>query len=106
MDYLEDRDLPVDAKTRQQLVEVYETCHTLLFNSLPRNVEEAPNGDLSYSIAASLPLDLLCKLQLLELRTESEREERLLRYLRDWAPHLLKQKAMQQAAGGNGHGLN
>jgi ATP-dependent Lon protease len=106
VDYLEDRDLPVDTKTRRQLVEVYETCHTLLFNSLPRNVEEAHNGDLSYTIAAALPLDLLCKQQLLELRTESEREERLLRYLRDWAPHLLKQKAMQQAAGGNGHGLN
>ena len=106
VDYLEDRDLPVDSPVRQQLIETYETCHTLLFNSLPRNVEEAPAGDLAYAIAASLPLDLLCKQQLLELRTEPERQERLLRYLQDWAPHLLKEKAMRQAASGNGHGLN
>jgi len=106
VDYLEDRDAPVDGKIRQQLVEIYETCHTLLFNSLPRDVEESPSGDLSYTIAASLPLDLLCKQQLLELRAEPERQERLLRYLKDWAPHLLKQKAMHQAASGNGHGLN
>ena len=60
----------------------------------------------AYAIASSLPLDLLCKQQILELRTEGERQERLLRYLRDWAPHLLKQKAMRHAASGNGHGLN
>ena len=106
VDYLDDRDAPVEPKTRQQLVEIYETCHTLLFNSLPRNVEESPTGDLSYAIAASLPLELLCKQQLLELRTENERQERLLRYLKDWAPHLLKEKAMRHAASGNGHGLN
>jgi ATP-dependent Lon protease len=106
VDYLEDRDAPVDPKIHHQLVEVYETCHTLLFNSLPRDVAEAPSADLAYTIAASLPLDLLCKQQLLELRTEPERQERLLRYLKDWAPHLLKQKAMHQAASGNGHGLN
>jgi len=106
VDYLEDRDAPIDPHTRRKLVEIYETCHTLLFNSLPRNVEEAPAGDLAYVIAASLPLDLLCKQQLLELRTEPERQERLLRYLQDWAPHLLKEKAMRQAASGNGHGLN
>jgi len=49
---------------------------------------------------------LLCKQQILELRNESERQERLVRYLCDWAPHLLKEKAMRQSAGGNGHGLN
>lgn len=106
VDYLEDRDAPGDPKTRGQLVEIYETCHTLLFNSLPRNVEQSPFSDLAYAIASSLPLDLLCKQQLLELRNESDRQERLLRYLRDWAPHLLKEKAMRQVASGNGHGLN
>jgi ATP-dependent Lon protease len=106
VDYLEDRDLPVDSPARHQLIETYETCHTLLFNSLPRNVEEAPSGQLAYAIASCLPIDLLWKQQILELRAEGERQDRLLRYLREWAPHLLKEKAMRQAASGNGHGLN
>jgi hypothetical protein len=40
------------------------------------------------------------------LRTESERQERLVAYLREWAPHLQKVDAARQSAGGNGHGLN
>jgi len=106
IDYLEDREAPLEPKCKRKLVEQYETCHTLVFNSLPLNIEESPEGELSYAIAATLPIDLLCKQQLLELRTESERQERLLRYLCDWAPHLLKEKAMRQSAGSNGHGLN
>jgi len=106
VDYLEDREAPLEAKCKRKLIEEYETCHTLLFDSLPRDVEESPDGALSYAIASTLPMDLLCKQQILELRTESARQERLLRYLCDWAPHLLKEKAMRQSAGGNGHGLN
>jgi ATP-dependent Lon protease len=106
VDYLEDREAPLEPKCKRKLVEQYETCHTLIFNSLPPNIEESPEGELSYAIAATLPIDLLCKQQLLELRSESERRERLLRYLCDWAPHLLKEKAMQQSAGSSGHGLN
>jgi len=106
VDYLDDRDAPVEQICQRKLIEEYETCHTLLFNTLPRDLEEAPAEVLSYAIAATLPLDLLCKQQILELRTESERQERLLRYLCDWAPHLLKEKAMRQSAGSNGHGLN
>ena len=106
VDYLEDRDAPVEQICQRKLIEEYETCHTLLFNTLPRDLEEAPAEVLSYAIAATLPLDLLCKQQILELRTESERQERLLRYLCDWAPHLLKEKAMRQSASSDGHGLN
>jgi Lon protease-like protein len=106
VDYLDDREAPVEQKCQRKLIEEYETCHTLLFNTLPRNVEEAPAEVLSYAIAATLPIDLLCKQQILELRAENERQERLLRYLCDWAPHLLKEKAMRQSAGSTGHGLN
>jgi len=37
---------------------------------------------LAYAVAAALPLDLLWKQQILELRSEAERQERLLAYLR------------------------
>jgi len=106
VDYLEDREAPLEPKCKRKLIEEYETCHTLLFNSLPRNLEESDDGELSYAIASTLPIELLCKQQILELRNERERQERLLRYLCDWARHLLKEKAKRQSAGSNGHGLN
>jgi hypothetical protein len=49
---------------------------------------------------------LLWKQQILELRSEAERQHRLLGYLREWAPHLQKVSGLRSRAGGNGHGLN
>ena len=106
IDYLEDRDSRSDPALRRQLIEHYETCHTLLFSSLPKDLESPLSIELTFTIASALPLDLLWKQQILELRSEAERQERLLRYLRDWAPHLLKEKAMRQRARGDGQGLN
>jgi len=106
IDYLEDHDPPLEAPSRQRLIEAYETCHTLLFSEIPRNFEGTAPEQLAYAVAAALPLDLLWRQQILELRSEAERQERLLRYLRDWAPHLQKAEALRQRAGGNGHGLN
>jgi Lon protease-like protein len=106
VDYLEDTDSAPSPQARKQLTELYETCHTLLFTGIPRDFDSVPPAQLAYTIAAALPLDLLWKQQLLELRTESERQDRLSRYLRDWAPHLQKEEALRQRAGGNGGGLN
>ena len=87
-------------------MELFEACHTLIFDDYPKNLEGASTEELSYLIAAALPMDLLWKQQILELRSESARQERLVAYLREWAPHLQKKEAMRQRAGGNGHGLN
>jgi hypothetical protein len=51
-------------------------------------------------------MDLLWKQQILELRSEADRQERLVTYLREWAPHLQNKGALRQRAGTNGHGLN
>ena len=106
VDYLEDRELPPDLRVRKELVELYEACHTLVFDDYPKNLEEVPPEALSYMVAGTLPLELLLKQQILELRSETDRQERLVAYLREWAPHLQKKEAMWQRAGGNGHGLN
>ncbi len=106
IDYLEDHDSLLEPVKSQRLIEAYETCHTLLFSEIPRNFEGTTPEQLAYAVAAALPLDLLWKQQILELRSEAERQERLLGYLRDWAPHLQKAEALRQRAGGNGHGLN
>lgn len=107
VDYLEDADDSLVAPSRRrQLIELYETCHTLLYTTIPRDLDDLPGEELAFRIAATLPLDLLCKQQILELRSEAERQERLLGYLREWAPHLQKVGGLRSRAVGNGHSLN
>src|SRR6266699_3221665 len=83
-----------------------EACHTLIYDDYPNNLERTAPEQLSYLVAGTLPMELLWKQQILELRSETDRQERLVAYLRAWAPHLQKSEAMRQHAGGNGHGLN
>jgi len=106
VDYLEDREAPGNPRIQRELVELFEACHTLIFDDYPKNLEGTATQDLSYLVAATLPMDLLWKQQILELRSESDRQERLVAYLREWAPHLQRKGVMRQRAGGNGHGLN
>jgi Lon protease-like protein len=106
VDYLEDREAPGNPSVQRVLVELYEACHTLIYDDYPKNLQGTPSDELSFLVAGTLPMDLLWKQQILELRSESDRQERLVAYLREWAPHLQKSEAMRQRAGGNGHGLN
>jgi ATP-dependent Lon protease len=106
VEYLEDRPASdADAPT-QELVDLYEACHTLAFGDYPKNLGSATQVSPSYVIAGTLPMDLLWKQQILELRSEADRQVRLVAYLRDWAPHLEKAAAVRAQAAGNGHGLN
>jgi Lon protease-like protein len=106
VDYLEDRDTSANPSLRRELMELYETCYTLVFEDYPKNADIDQSSQLSFVVAGTLPMDLLWKQQILELRSESDRQERLIGYLRAWAPHLQKTGVMRQRAGGNGHGLN
>jgi Lon protease-like protein len=92
VDYLEDRNRVPDARVCRELTELYEVCHTLLFGDYPKNLP-CDVEDVSHMVASKLPLDLLWKQQVLELRCEADRQERLVSYLREWAPHLQKQDA-------------
>ena len=106
VDYLEDRETHTNACVRRDVVQLYEACHTLIFEDYPKNLGDELPEDLSYVVANTLPMDLLWKQQILELRSEIDRQERLVAYLREWATHLQKSDAMRAGAGGNGHGLN
>ena len=106
VDYLEDEDSLLDPRNREQLIELYEVCYTLLFSGMPANLAQSPQESLSFAIASALPLDLLWKQQILEVRSEAERQDRLLRYLREWALHLHKIDSRRARAGGAGQGLN
>jgi Lon protease-like protein len=106
VDYLEDKDSRVDDRTRLELMSLYETCYTLVFSGMPQQIDCTLSGALSFSIAATLPIDLMWKQRILELRSEQERQERLVRYLREWALHLQKVGALRARSGGNGQRLN
>jgi Lon protease-like protein len=106
VDFLEDRALPLNPRVSRELVELYETCHTLIFDDYPRNLDGSSEIEISYRITAKLPMELLWKQRVLELRSEAERQERLVAYLREWAPHLQKSETLRARAAGNGHGLN
>jgi Lon protease-like protein len=106
VDYLEDKDSLLDPQIREKLIELYEVCYTLLFSGIPANLAQSPCESLSFVIAGALPLELLWKQQILELRSEAERQDRLLRYLREWALHLHKMDPQHHRGDGHGHGLN
>lgn len=106
VDYLEDEDSLLDPQSRAKLVELYEVCYTLLFTGMPPDLSRSPHSSLSFAIAGTLPLDLLCKQQILELRSEAERQDRLLRYLREWALHLQKIDPRRHSSSGSGQSLN
>lgn len=106
VDYLDDEDSTLDPRKEKELIDLYEACHTLIFTAVPRNLSESRPELLSFAVASALPLDLLCKQQILELRSEAERQNRLLRYLGEWARHLQKVESPQKRGRGNGHGLN
>jgi len=106
IDYLEDRPVPANPHVFRELIALYETCHTLIFGDYPRDCDQDARTEVSYRIACKLPMDLLWKQRVLELRSEAERQERLVAYLREWAPHLQKEDTLRARAAGNGHGLN
>jgi ATP-dependent Lon protease len=105
VDYLEDCEFS-DATPRRELVELYETCYTLIFSDYPKSLTSDATQSFSFRVAAALPMELMWKQQLLELRSEPERQERLESYLRGWAPHLQKVETSRTQSAGNGNRLN
>jgi Lon protease-like protein len=106
VNYPQDAPAVAGEPLRSDLVELYETCHTLVFGDYPKNLDGGSSENPSYAIAAALPMDLPWKQQILELRNEADRQQRLVSYLREWAPHLQKAATVRSRAGGNGHGMN
>jgi Lon protease-like protein len=102
VDFLDDCDTRIDAPVYGELTRLFEVCHTLVFDDYPRNVAAEAAEKLSFLVASTLPLDLMWRQQLLELRSEADRQERLVGYLREWAPHLQKEEKSRARAGGSG----
>lgn len=69
-----------------------------------QDLSSADQTQLSFHLAASLPLDLDFKQKLLTLRSEGARLQTLITYLQAILPKLSRAVKTRQKAGGNGHG--
>src|SRR2546428_358552 len=58
----------------------------------------------AFHVGADLPLELACRQDLLELRSEAERQRRLVEHLTELYPQLERRERVRGKATGNGHG--
>lgn len=68
-----------------------------------QDLSSAEQTQLSFHLAASLPLDLDFKQKLLTMRSEEERLRTLTAYLEEILPKLRRVARTRQKSGGNGH---
>jgi Lon protease-like protein len=104
--YLADIPPSRDLAQEAQLVQAFEKCHALLFGRpwMLRAGEES--GTLAYRMSALLPMELEGRQALLEMRSQRERREFVLRWMETFLPKLAAQQRARKLSGGNGHTLN
>lgn len=92
----------VKEQERGQAVQLHREILSLA--GAVQDLSSADQAQLSFHLAASLPLDLDFKQKLLTLRSEGERLQTLITYLEAILPKLRRVVQTRQKAGGNGHG--
>ncbi|MBI3661702.1 MAG: LON peptidase substrate-binding domain-containing protein [Acidobacteria bacterium] len=104
VEYLEDESEPEGPSLPQRLLKLYEQCYAVLHGRAPQMDGAPPGISLAFLIASELPLELDYKQELLEIRSEAERQENLREKMETWLPELEQLDRMKRRAGGNGHG--
>ena len=95
--------MPEERASPRPLLDLYEQCYAMLHGRAPQ-MDGAPAGvPITFLIAAELPLDLEYKQELLELRSETERQANLREKMEKWLPELEQLDLVKRRAGGNGH---
>jgi Lon protease-like protein len=95
-----------DFEQEAQLVEIFERCHALLFSRPWMDSAEHEPETLAYRMAALLPIELEKRQALLEMRSQHERREFVLRWMESFLPTLVALQRRRARAGGNGQTLN
>jgi len=101
--FLEEDFTGVDAAVSEQLEELCNRCHRLLYGEDAPHFETEGGISLAYHVATELPLDAGMRQNLLEVRSESERQAFLVAHLQDWYPKLQQREHSRGKAAGNGH---
>ncbi|MBZ5642953.1 MAG: LON peptidase substrate-binding domain-containing protein [Acidobacteriia bacterium] len=104
VEYLDEDFTGVDANVSAELERLFQQCHRILYEK-----EDAPpfetEGSVSfaYHVASELPVDVALRQEMLESRSEAERQQRLVARLTEWYPQLQVRERVRGKAAGNGH---
>jgi ATP-dependent Lon protease len=102
--YLDEDFSGMNPAVSEQVAKLYEQCHEVLYDEAPPPFETESGVSLAYHVASELPLDMTFRQTLLEMRSEAERQRRLVARLTEWFPQLQKRDHVREKSAGNGHG--
>jgi Lon protease-like protein len=103
VEYVSDQPYLRDLVKEANLLEAFSECHLLLSGSPWHGAAESEISNVSYHLAAQLPVELESRQALLEMRSESERRTRLLHWIEEFLPKLRESDRVRRRASGNGH---
>src|SRR5271166_3673463 len=104
VEYLEEDFTGVNSAVSDQLELLCSQCHHLLYGQDAPRFETEGGISLAYHVASELPIDVAIRQRLLEIRSEAERQVRLVAHLTDWYPQLQQREHVRGKAASNGHG--
>src|SRR6202521_4235140 len=90
VEYLDEDFDGIDAGVSERLEKLYKQCHGALYDEEPPRFEAEGSLSLAYHVACELLLDVAFRQTLLELRSEADRQRRLVVRLTEWYPPLEK----------------
>jgi len=97
---------PGSTATAKELLTLYTDCHLLIHGSPPAEMDDEADGLLAYTIASELPLELEVLQELLEIRVEAERRDKLIGRLNQLLPQLIQIQQMRSKSAAGSHGPN
>ncbi len=103
IEYVEEDLVGIDAEVTAQLDELFGQCYRIVFDGTEPPQVDQTRIFLAYWAASELPVDNLLRQRLLDLRSEAERQELLLKRLAEWYPQLQARESARGKAEGNGH---
>jgi len=104
VEYLEEDFTAVDSAVSAKLEELFNQCHQLLYGEDAPRFETEGGISLAYYVASELPVEAAARQTFLEIRSEAERQKRLVEHLTEWYPQLQRREHVRGKAAGNGHG--
>ena len=102
--FLEEDEEQGKSEISQKLAELFDQCHRVLYKEEAPRVQAEEDYSFAFHVGAELPLELAFRQSLLELRSEAERQRRLVEHLTELYPQLERRERVRGKATGNGHG--
>lgn len=103
VEYLDEDFTNIDGNVSNQLEKLFNRCHRILYDEDGPRFATEGSISLAYHVASELPIEVAFRQTLLEVRSEAERQRRLLKHLTEWYPQLERRDHVRGKAAGNGH---